>query len=89
MQYVTNGKRKFIWFPRLDTEQFFDLEEDPGELTNLIDSPDRSAEIAEWRGFLIKELDDRGCGWVVDGKLHCTDGRPMVSPYKNKRWIGE
>lgn len=88
MQYVTDGKRKFIWLPRIDIEQFFDLEADPGELNNLIDAPERSAEIAKWRGFLTKELEERDCGWVLDGKLHCPMEEPMVSPYKDVRWPG-
>ena len=35
MQYVTDGKRKLIWFPRTNIEQFFDLETDPYETTDL------------------------------------------------------
>ncbi|MCK5844418.1 MAG: sulfatase-like hydrolase/transferase, partial [Victivallales bacterium] len=88
MQYVTNGKRKFIWFPRLGAEQFFDLEQDPGELVDLSGSVERAAEIAEWRGFLVDELEVRDCGWVVDGKLHCPLDSPLVSPYKDNRWKG-
>ena len=29
MQYVTNGKRKLIWLPRIGEMQFFDLDDDP------------------------------------------------------------
>lgn len=87
MQYVTDGRRKFIWLPRINVEQFFDLESDPGERVNLIDDPSRQSEIATWRGYLVKELAERDCGWVVDGKLHCPPD-PLVSPWKDVRWMG-
>ena len=86
MQYVTDGRRKFIWLPRIDVEQFFDLEADPGELHNLIDVPERAAEVAEWRQYLVNELESRDCGWVVDGELRCPPDSPLVSPYKDVRW---
>jgi arylsulfatase A-like enzyme len=86
MQYVTDGKRKFIWLPRIDVEQFFDLEEDPGEVNNLINDSSRKDEVDKWRNYMIKELEERDCGWVKDGKLYCTPDEPMVSPYKDVRW---
>jgi arylsulfatase A-like enzyme len=89
MQYVTDGTRKYIWFPRTDMEQFFDLEEDPGECNNLIDVAAKQEEVEIWRGYLIKELEERDCGWVKDGALFCTESEPLVSPYKEKRWEGE
>ena len=66
MHYVTNGNRKFIWYPRTGMEQFFDLEQDPGELrdidTEIIEqalrggSPDHHCHgslRAHWRGDLL------------------------------------
>jgi len=85
MQYVTDGRRKLVWLPRIDVEQFFDLEADPGELKNLIDDPARQEEIARWRGYLVGELEKRDCGWVQNGEPHCPD-EPLVSPYKEKRY---
>jgi arylsulfatase len=89
MQYVTDGRRKFIWLPRINVEQFFDLENDPGECHNKIDAPDRQGEIAAWRRHLTDELARRDCGWTRDGKPVCPDDRPLVSPYKDVRWLGE
>jgi arylsulfatase A-like enzyme len=90
MQYVTDGKRKLIWSPRINEMQFFDLEEDPGECYNRIDHPEYQAEISQWQGYLIEELTARDCGWVVDGELVSPPPEaPLVSPYKNVRWQGE
>jgi arylsulfatase len=86
MQFVTDGRFKFIWLPRIDVEQSFDLERDPGECVNLIDDPDRQGEIAQWRGYLVRELAARECGWVREGALVTPPDEPLVSPYKDVRW---
>ncbi|NLF32859.1 MAG: arylsulfatase [Planctomycetes bacterium] len=88
MQYVTDGKHKFIWLPRLGVEQFFDLTADPGELHNLIDDGARADDAALWRRRLIDELAARDCGWTDGDRLTCPDG-PLVSPWKDVRWQGE
>lgn len=84
MQFVTDGKRKYIWFPRTGTEQFFDLEDDPGECRNLIKNTERLQEIKKWRMYLVKELEERKCGWVKGENPFCPDEQPLVSPYVNK-----
>jgi arylsulfatase A-like enzyme len=89
MQFVTDGRRKFIWLPRIGREQFFNLDDDPGETRDLIDDPAWQDEIARWRGYLVRELDERDCGWVVDGKLSCPANAPLVSPFKDTRWQGQ
>lgn len=89
MQYVTNGTRKFIWLPRLDEEQYFDLENDPLECHNLIDQPDRQDEIAIWRQYLIEVLEERDCGWAENGKLVAPESEAwLVSPWRDKRYSG-
>ncbi|MCB0111782.1 MAG: sulfatase-like hydrolase/transferase, partial [Caldilineaceae bacterium] len=88
MHYVTDGKRKFIWLPRLDQQQFFDLEADPGECNDLIDEPNRQAEIETWRGYLTAELAARDCGWVREGDLCCPTDEPLVSAFRHQRWLG-
>jgi len=87
MQYVTDGREKFIWLPRIDQQQFFDLKSDPGECNNLIDSPACAERIDVWRKRLIDELAARDCGWCKGGKLTCPD-EALVSPYKEIRWQG-
>lgn len=89
MQYVTDGQHKLVWLPRSAVFQFFNLKNDPGELRNLIADPGCQDEIAKWRGYLIRELEARDCGWVKDGKLVSPPpSGPLISPYKNKMWLG-
>jgi arylsulfatase A-like enzyme len=88
MQFVTDGREKFIWLPRLGVEQFFDLREDPDECRDLVDSPDHQDRVELWRGRLISELAARECGWCADGTLSCPP-EPLVSPWKQARWQGE
>lgn len=88
MQFVTDGRRKFVWLPRAGIEQFFDLEADPGECRNLVADPTRAEEVARWRSYLIHELKERDCGWVTDGRLTPADGN-LISPYRDMRWQGK
>jgi arylsulfatase A-like enzyme len=88
MEYLTDGRRKFIWFPHRNVEHFFDLESDPHELHDLIGDVGRQAEIALWRERLVQELSARDCGWVKNGKPFCPGDGPMISPWANQRWMG-
>jgi arylsulfatase A-like enzyme len=88
MQYVTDGRRKFVWLPRISVEQFFDLEADPGECRNLVSDPARRDEVELWRGRLTEVLAARDCGWVRDGRPCCPGDEPLVSPYRDRRWLG-
>ena len=69
MHWVTDGRRKFIWFSGSGMEQFFDLDGDPTESRNLIHQPDRAEEVAGWRNRLVAHLDGREEGFVSDGRL--------------------
>lgn len=62
VHYLTDGKRKFIWFND-GSEQFFDLENDPSECHNLINDSNRTQEISVWRERLIKKLEGRPEGF--------------------------
>ena len=85
MQFVTDGRKKYVWYPRTGEKQFFNLEADPGECRNLINEKKSQSEISKWKNYLVKELSDRNCGWVKDGKPFCPSDEPLVSPYKNIR----
>ena len=74
MQYLTDGRRKYVWLPGQGAEQFFDLEVDPREIVNLADDPARADEIATWRSRLIGELRGRPEGFVEGGELKRLDG---------------
>lgn len=69
MQYLTDGRRKYVWEPGIARELFFDLESDPEERMNLADDPDRAGEIDLWRGRLVERLRHRPEGFVRDGRL--------------------
>ncbi|MFD6178564.1 MULTISPECIES: arylsulfatase [unclassified Isoptericola] len=77
LQWVTDGRRKFLWASERGVEQFFDLEEDPHELRNLAGEPDRAGEVAAWRAVLVRYLTGREEGFVRDGVL--VRGRPVQS----------
>lgn len=67
MHYLTDGKRKYIYFPKSGEEQFFDIEQDRRELVNLLADPARRHEVDLWRDRLIRHLAGRGDGFS-DGK---------------------
>jgi arylsulfatase A-like enzyme len=86
MQYVTDGRWKYIWFPRLGTEQLFDLGIDRGECRDLSGDPQYSAELAAWRERLIQVLEPRNAGLTEGGRLVCQAGQPpLVSPHYKLR----
>jgi arylsulfatase len=69
MQYLTDARRKFIWFPVTGKEQFFDLQRDPQELCDLSANPVYQSEISVWRQRLIQLLEKRGDGFASSGQL--------------------
>ncbi|MDP7252943.1 MAG: sulfatase-like hydrolase/transferase [Planctomycetota bacterium] len=69
MQYVTDGRQKYIWYPGTGNEHYFDLVNDPKEMTNLAEDPARQEEISGWRSRLISELEGRQEGFVDGGSL--------------------
>lgn len=66
-QYVTDGKRKYIWYSQTGEEQFFNLELDPNEMHNLAYDESSSEEVSLWRNRVIQELVGREEGYT-DGK---------------------
>tara|TARA_Y100000588_G_scaffold269877_1_gene285329 strand:+ start:217 stop:1635 length:1419 start_codon:yes stop_codon:yes gene_type:complete len=74
MQYVTDGKRKFAWYPGRDEELFFDLEIDPNEMVNQVDATDRQEEVALWRSRMIESLTGRPEGFTDGERLLKREG---------------
>jgi arylsulfatase len=66
---LTDGKEKYIWFTQDGREQFFDLENDPRELHDLITDEKLSGRIDDWRHLMIKELKERPEGFTNGKKL--------------------
>lgn len=75
LQWVTDGRRKFVWMSGSGQEQFFDLERDPQETRNLVNAPEHADEAGQWRSGLVDSLSGREEGFVVDGAL--VTGRPV------------
>lgn len=78
MQYLTDGKEKYIWYPALAKEQFFDLVNDRKETHDLSKDPASEKRIRIWRERLVSELEGRPEGFVKDGKLVKLEG---CTPY--------
>ncbi|MGW6197973.1 arylsulfatase [Kribbella sp. NPDC055110] len=81
LQWVTDGKVKYVWGSSLGVEQLFDLVEDPGELRNLVKSEPELLEL--WRARLIQDLTGREEGFVAGGKL--VTGRPVTAILNHTR----
>lgn len=69
MQFLTNGRQKFIREPGTGREFWFDLESDPDECRNRIDDPSQQAAIGACRQRLIERLEGRAEGFVQNGAL--------------------
>ncbi|MCA9436028.1 MAG: arylsulfatase [Candidatus Omnitrophica bacterium] len=69
MQYLTDGREKFIWFHHTGREQFFDLTDDPKEMHNLIAYPEAQPRIDVWRERLAKMNEERGDPRGQGGRL--------------------
>ncbi|EHK2364545.1 TPA: arylsulfatase [Clostridium perfringens] len=67
--YIVTKRDKFLWFSQRGEEQYFDLEKDPKELTNLINSEEYKDRIDYLRKILIKELEGREEGYTDGNKL--------------------
>lgn len=68
-QYIVTKEDKYIWYMESGEEQYFRIKEDPEELTNLIEDTEYQVRIQYLRDLLIAELEERGSGYVKDGKL--------------------
>lgn len=72
LQWLTDGREKYIWHSGGGEEQFFDLQNDPKELNDLVPSsnPDIAERLSYWRSAMIEELKEREEGFVdASGQL--------------------
>jgi arylsulfatase A-like enzyme len=68
MQYLTDGREKYIWYTLTGEEQLFDLQADPDECRDLAGDPAQSARVARWRERLIADLAPRTEDGLSDGR---------------------
>lgn len=73
VQWLTNGREKYIWISETGREQLFDLKADPNELHDL--ATEQTERLAHWRTKLIDVLSEREEGFVREGAL--VNGRPV------------
>ncbi|MEO6964374.1 MAG: sulfatase-like hydrolase/transferase [Acidobacteriaceae bacterium] len=74
MQFVTDGRTKYIWHPGTGNELLFNLVDDPMELRNLANESTAVEIRARWRRVLVQELAGRPEGFVRDGELQILGG---------------
>ncbi|WP_106766650.1 arylsulfatase [Paenibacillus faecalis] len=86
MHYLTDGQFKYIWFPRLHSEQLFDLSGDPGECRDLAGREDARPLLLQWRQRLVQLLSERNVGLTNGTELVGQAGKPyVVSPHYKAR----
>lgn len=86
MQFVTDGKYKYIWFPRLGTEQLFNLQEDFSETKDLSKLEEHQELTAHYREKLVSVLEKRNAGLTHGNRLVSQRGKPpIVSPAYQQR----
>ncbi len=83
MQFVTDGKWKFVWYPSLGREQLFHLEKDPEELTDLAEDARHVGRLGELRAQLVRALNGRAEGFT-DG-VQLLKQRVAESPRQSAR----
>jgi len=76
MQFLTDGREKYVWFTRSGEEQLFDLANDPDELRNLAPKPAEKARLELWRGRMVRELAPREEDGLSDGE-RLIPGKPL------------
>ncbi len=86
MQFVTDGREKYIWFHHTGAEQFFDLEQDPAECHDLSAHPDQQPRIDTWRKRLAKINEDRGDPRGKNGELVSQLGGALGLSPNYEKW---
>lgn len=88
MQYVTDGREKYIWFHHTGRQQFFDLTRDPQELHDLSGDPAAAERIALWRGRLARINEERGDPRGQNGELVVQEQALVFSPNYEQWKVG-
>jgi arylsulfatase len=80
MQYLTDGREKFVWLTCADQEQLFDLVHDPQELHDRSGDADAQESLKVWRARLIDILARRPQDGLTDGHRLIPGKLPAVRP---------
>ncbi|HEY2672215.1 MAG TPA: sulfatase-like hydrolase/transferase [Rugosimonospora sp.] len=67
LQFLTDGRTKYVWLSGTGHEQLFNLDDDPGETVNLAADPAHAGTLETWRARLVGALSGRPEGYVRDG----------------------
>ena len=82
MQYVTDGKEKYIWYHHTGREQLFDLVADPYECRDLSRDGAHAQRLAVWRRRLAEINERRGDPRGQGGRLTPQPGGALTfSPH--------
>lgn len=68
--FIVTEHDKYVWYSQTGLEQYFDLDDDPKELHNLIGNEHKAERIGVLRGQMIEALKDREEGY--------SDGRSLL-----------
>jgi arylsulfatase A-like enzyme len=77
---LTDGHVKYIFHAQHGEEQLFDLDADPGELSDLAGDPQHQQTLRTWRNRVIDHLSERGEPFVKDGQLALRPESTLYSP---------
>ncbi|WP_129669519.1 arylsulfatase [Phytoactinopolyspora endophytica] len=77
LQWLTDGRTKYVWFSGSGREQLFDLIADPQETRDLAGEPSMAQTLVQWRSSLIAQLTGREEGFTDGGRL--MTGRPVAA----------
>ncbi|QDP96139.1 arylsulfatase [Microlunatus elymi] len=69
LQWLTDGREKYVWFSGTGREQLFDLSRDPHEVADLSTDPARQDRLQRWRSRLIAQLSGREEGFTDGTRL--------------------
>ncbi len=68
MQFLTDGREKYIWNPVTGAEQLFNLQADPDECRELSGNPDSAERLSFWKQRLVEKLAPRQEDGLSDGR---------------------
>jgi arylsulfatase A-like enzyme len=84
MQFLTDGKEKYIWYTRTGEEQLFNLVDDPNELHDRTENPGSRERLLLWRSRMVDELAPRTEDGLSDGK-QLVLGKTLPAVRDNKK----